>query len=267
MPARVSETGYCEYDSRISYYDRNTIVRGLTATFLCFWAMLLVPASAFAEPPAQPRIYFAAVTTWGAKSLILLRSFKPGLNVTLLNPNEICKAKTGSEFSFEHLDDEPLKATNVIGIDKCPKAFMIAVVGAGAGSVRLPQTKLDHTPVPKEVEQKARQIVAPDGPSEDHYGVSGSPPEITTVERFTLLRFSLNGENEKDNGPAVLFADGQFFELEGFCGAGHFFFTVRGRLHLAYVENGCGSGRLIWYVYDLSGKTPEIVYSNGDLST
>jgi hypothetical protein len=229
--------------------------------------MLFVPAGIHAEPPAQPRIYFAASPHYPirSKNLILLGSFKPGLNVTLLNPKEICKAKTGSGFSFER-SDEPLKATNVIGIDKCPNAFMIAVVGAGAGSVRLRPTKLDHTPVPTEVEQKARQIVAPDGPSEDHYGVSASPPEMTTVERFTLLRFSLNGENEKDNGPAVLFADCQFFELEGFCGAGHFFFTVRDRLHLAYVENGCGSGRLIWYIYDLSGKTPKLVYSNGDLS-
>jgi hypothetical protein len=84
------------------------------------------------------------------------------------------------------------------------------------------------------------------------------------VGTLTLLRFSLNGL--KENGPAVLFTDNQLFELAGFCGTGHVFFNVNDKLHLSYIEAGC-SGVHMFIVYDLSGKTPKIVYRNGDLES
>jgi hypothetical protein len=247
---------------------KGDLVRALARVVLLLSAILFVAIEAYAEPPAQPRIHFAAV--WYdpniAQSPFLLGAFEFGLNVTLVSGNHTCKASTGYALTIARSEELSIPATKMIELEKCRTDLPLAIVGRGAASVQpLPPQRMPAS-LPREVEQTARQIVAPDGLTKDYYGVSGSPPEIMRVGRFILLKFSLNGEGEKGNGPAVLFTNGHFFELEGFCGTGHFFFSVSDKPHLSYTENGCGSGRLIFYVYDLSGKTPRIVYSNSDFS-
>ena len=79
------------------------------------------------------------------------------------------------------------------------------------------------------------------------------------------LRFHLKGE--ESDGLVLLFFNNEFFELKGGCTTKPVFFFVNDKLHLAYDENGCGSGRLIFFVYDLSDGSPRIVYANADLST
>jgi hypothetical protein len=228
--------------------------------------MLLAPAAAYAEPPAQPRIHFAAISDRGrAKTPILLRSFKPGLNVTLLKENEICKATTGATFSFETYGGN--KATELVGTEKCPEDLLIAVVGAAAEFVQLQLPEKDPAPPPKSVERKARQIATPQGPSDEYSRLANSPPKQLKIGKFTLLKFEWKLWNENgDDGPAVLVSDNGYFPMGQDCGRRHLFFSVNDKLHLAFIDGKCHSGYSVWVVYDLSTKKPIEVYANADMA-
>jgi hypothetical protein len=241
-------------------------VRINIAVVLCLQA-LLVSVLSYAEPSEQPRIYFAGITMPDeSKAPFLLGSFKPGVDVNLLNEKEICKAKTGHAFLYES-SHGPLKATRLIGVEKCQQNLLIAVVGHAAESVQLLTPEKDPTPVSKTVERRARRIVAPYGATKESWGVSSAPPETMIVGRFTLLKFALNDPDCcRGKGPRVLYADGRFFELHGDCVEGPVFFSVYDKLHIAYIVKYWGKGVHVWAVDDLSGKKPKDVYGNSDMS-
>ena len=234
---------------------------------LCLGAILPCNAGAHGEPASQPTISFAAPVNFPDKGTgYLLGSFKAGLTVTLITNTEICRAKTGTTFSFEHSGPGDLiEATRVVGIEEC-KPSKIAVVGVDPTRVSPIQPQDGQFLIPRDVELRARRFVEREGSDpESWYSVTGSRPEVLMVERFTYLRFHLKGE--ESDGPALLFFNNEFFELKGGCTTKPVFFFVNDKLHLAYTENGCGSGRLIFFVYDLSDGSPRIVYANGELST
>jgi hypothetical protein len=236
---------------------------------LCLSVMLLVSASAYAHPPVQPRIYFAApVSDDSGKNLVLLGSFKPGLNVTLLKEKQICKATTGATIPYETFGKRN-KATKLVGLQECPKKPLIAIVGDAAESVQLSVPKKNPTPLPKWVARKARRLVAPKEPLDDYDRLSSSPHKILKVGDFTLLQFAwkMRFQGNADNGPKVLFAHNQFFVMGDSCPWGHVFFIVNNKPHLAFIDGECNSGGWWWAVYDLSGKKPREVYANDDMAT
>ncbi len=243
-------------------------MRAMIAVVLSLGAILSCNAGAHGEPASQPTISFAASVNVPDKGKrFLLGSFKAGLTLTLITNTEICRAKTGATFSFEHMGpDNLIEATRVVGIEECPKPSRIAVVGVDPTRVRLIQPQDGQFLIPRDVELRARRLVEREGSDpESWYSVTGSRPDVLMVERFTYLRFHLKGE--ESDGPALLFFNNEFFELKGGCTTKPVFFFVNDKLHLAYTENGCGSGELIFFVYDLSDGSLKIVYANADLST
>jgi hypothetical protein len=245
-------------------------VRIPSAVILCFSVMLFAHVE-YSEPPAQPRIFFGAPTTDDkGKNLILLRSFKPGLNVTLLSTTEICKAKTGSALKYQTPSGDG-KATKLVEIEKSPKDPIIAVVGAEAESVELRLPEQDPVPLPKALERKAGRIVGwpPEKTIEgEACPLSSSRPIRITVGHVTLLNFLLK-DTDGSGGPAILLINNRLFrlEVEGDNLNRPVFFTVNDKLHLAYVAFGCANGYNAWKVYDLSDKSPKMVYCNGDFDT
>jgi len=233
-------------------------MRVMAAAVLCVFATVLATSSSYSEPKARVRIYFAAPV---GKD-VALGSFKLGSNVTMLSGNQICKAKTGSAMSIEHLGDQ-VKATSVTGSGKCPKDVTIAVVGSAAESVRLHLPEEIQTPLPADVELKVRKYVEPIAPDpEDGYSLASADPEAFKVGRFTLLKFRWKGEGV-ELGPCVLCFDDQFFEFPENCTGRHVFFSVNETLYLAFHQGGCFNGENSYRVYDLSGASPKRVYSDG----
>jgi hypothetical protein len=231
-------------------------MRVMAAAILCVFAIVLTTMSSYSEPEARGRIYFAAPLGTN----VLLGSFKLGLNVTMLSGKGICKAKTGSAFSIEHLGGQ-VKATNVTGSGKCREDVTIAVVGSAAESVQLHLPQEIQTPLPADVELKVRQYVEPLYHPKADYSLAGPDPQAFKVGRFTLLKFRWKGVDEL--GPCVLCFDDQFFEFPENCTRGHVFFSVNEALYLAFHEGGCFSGVDAYCVYDLSGASPKRVYSDG----
>lgn len=243
-------------------------MRVMIVVVLCLGTILSCNAGAHGEPACQPTISFAAPGNIANKGTgYLLGSFKAGLTVSLITETGICRAKTGATFSYEHMGpDDLIEATTVVGIEECPKPATIAIVGVDPTRVRLIQPKDGQFLIPRDVELRARRLVEREGSDpESWYSVTGSRPEVLMVEGFMYLRFQLKGE--ENHGPALLFFNDEFFELEGGCTSRPVFFFVNDKLHLAYAENGCGSGQLMFVVYDLSDGSPRIVYTNADLST
>jgi hypothetical protein len=244
-------------------------LRSITAVILFLLAIMSPELSSYSEPETQSRFHFAAPVRDPnhPKRPILLGSFKRGLDVILINEKETCKVKTGSAFSFEYVygPDDLVKATNLSGMEKCPKRFTIALVGASSESVQLHSPKLVQSPLHKDAELRAYRLVEPVTPApEDPYGLASPHPLAFEVGRFTLLKFKWKGEG--DEGPFLLYFEGQLFQPEGNCASGHAFFSVKEKLYLTYHEGGCFSGVNTFYVYDLSGASPRMVYS-GDMST
>ena len=244
-------------------------MRAMIAVVLCLGAILSSNMGAHAEPYSQSTVPFAAPGNIANKGTgYLLGSFKAGLTVTLITETGICRAKTGATFSFEHMGpDDLIEATRVVGVEECPKPATIAIVGVDPTRVRPIQPQDGQFLIPRDVELRARRLVERKGSDpESPWGVSDSRPEVLKVERFTLLRFHLKGKGEEKHGLVLLFFNNEFFELEGWCTTKPVFFFVNDKLHLAYAEGGCGSGELIFFVYDLSDGSPKIVYANADLS-
>ncbi len=243
-------------------------MRAVTMVILCLLAILSTNLTTYSEPVAQDSIIFAApVYGWPAvKTPFLLGSFKAGLKVTLMDGKDICTATTGAKFQFEHMY-ELIDATYLIGNAKCTKGFVIAVVGANPETVQIRLPEEFKFSLPKSAksffERSPRwaKLLASD--PKDDYSLESPHPRAFRVGRFTLLKFSWKGGEE---GPALLLFGDNILELEGDCTGNHTFFSVNQKLYLAYHEGGCFNGRNIFYVYDLSGTAPNLVYCDG-LST
>lgn len=227
-----------------------------------------------------------------AKSVCLADSFKPGLNVVLVSKKGSCSAKTAKTFT-----DGPLnhKATRLLLTQECAAlgaaeenrrvfaGFYIAVVGADPAAVSVVPVMDDRSPVPKEIEQKARKLAARhiekphDSYDDTEYPVtvSDAKPTVLRAENVTLLTYELQvtyGSEAPipwEPGPTVAWTNTGVFLLDGACTYGEpKFFSVNNRLHLTYSATVycCGCGDTNFFVYDLSDESPELVYHNSDFS-
>ncbi len=72
----------------------------------------------------------------------------------------------------------------------------------------------------------------------------------------------------QDGLPVLVLKDNAFL-LEGSCAfRSPFFFSVKEKLHVSYWATVacCGCGDLNFFVYDLSGESPKLVYDNSHFS-
>jgi hypothetical protein len=239
------------------------------------------------EPVKQPGISFSVpyrcnhLKTIHRKTvsdrICLSDSFEPELNVVLVNKEGNCSTKTVDTFTDEHAGFE-FKATRLKGIEGClteshKKGFRIAVVGMDPSAVRVVEPKTDESPLSKEIQSGARKVASlayqeMRGTTEVR-DVADSPPEVFSVGRTAFLLFKCTDEFLNQDGLPVLILNNNAFVLEGSCAfRSPFFFSVNGKLHVAYWATVacCGCGDSQFFVYDLSGESPKLVYRNSNFS-
>ncbi len=265
-------------------------VIGATITSVSSLFAILSPIAAVCgDAEKESGIFFSVpvdCSLVGRKGIRLGHAFSEGLNVVLLGAMESCRAKTRKTFTAEYFDagtygpDALSKETYLVYGDECSAAgdnkmwsgnFRTAVVSADPPTVHLIQPKDDTSPVPREIESKARRLVEFSEWDPCSYksrrvgvGIADSWPEVIRAENVALLMFHLivfAGEPE-ENGPAVLVVDNHVFRLTGCCQRGPLFFSVNDKLHLAYEESRCWwrCGEQTFVVYDLSSGRPEVVF-------
>lgn len=232
---------------------------------------------------------FDCKTENGERTRCLADVFKTGLSTVLLGKMGICGARTAEAFTF----DKDFEATRLWGTDECFVVkhdqrlftkFRIAVVGADPAAVRLVSLKDDKSPVPQEMELKARKLAArhieepKDTSDQTGYPVtiSDARPTVFRAENVTLLTFELQVTYDRregpipwEPGPTLVLMNGEVFLLEGACTCGEpIFFIANDKLYLTYVATVacCGCGDVNSFVYDLSSGTPKMVYQNSSFA-
>jgi hypothetical protein len=203
----------------------------------------------------------------------LADSFQSGLSVVLLGNGGVCRAKTGDKCTFDMTGE----VTQVVGTEEClagldqeevlkNERFVIAVVGLDPAVVRLVSPSDDKSPLPKEIELSARRLLEPSEPPADAHPahiLSDSPPRILRVKHLALVGFwSKEPAWPTAQGPPILLDNDRIFRLQGWCTDSYVFFSVNYKLHLTYSNSCCSCGWNCRLVYDLSGETPKLVYSN-----
>lgn len=198
----------------------------------------------------------------GSIKLCLADKFVPGRTVVLINETTVCNARTGTAFAYDGHPAGTFQATPLEGAEKCSELFSIAVVGTDPAVVGLIAQKYDQTPLPKDIESKARRLVkSSDGDVELQWPISKSAPKVLRARERALIKFEC-----EERAAVVLLANNALFPLEGRCTRDHVFFTVRDRFYLTYLDTCCGCGWQARIVYDLSTGVPKKVYVNGALS-
>ena len=216
----------------------------------------------------------------------LVGKFKAGLNVVLVSQAGICRAKTAETFIYtQPISDYSFPVTRLIGSEECLKVrsgdpalgpFDIGVVDTDPPVVRLVKIQDDKSPLPKDVELKARKLalsaksdpcLKSDQLSAVSQFISDAPPDVFRTKDATFMVIQCFKDAPQENGPPVLFMHNKIFRLCGACSDWPVFFTVNGRLYLTYTTTlyGCGCGDLNFMVYNLSGPTPKRVYWDGSL--
>lgn len=267
-------------------------MRKMYAVILClsFSVLLILGSSVHAAPGDSSEISFSlpfhCETERGYSTRCLADAFKPGLSVVLVGKMGVCRAKTVDAFPYEH-HVEDFEATHLSGTEECFavkdnkrlfSSFRMAVVGADPAAVRLVALKDDTSPVPQEMQLKARKLAVPriEEPKRviDMTPVpvrlSDSDPKVLRAKNVTLLIFELLADGDPwEPGPTVALINGAAFRLAGACTYGEpIFFTVNDKLHLTYTATVacCGCGDTNFFVYDLSSGTPKLVYHNSSFS-
>jgi hypothetical protein len=198
----------------------------------------------------------------GSNKLCLADKLEPGQTVVLINETTVCNAKTGTAFAYDGHPAGAFQATPLDGAEKCSELFSIAVVGTDPAVVGLIAPMYVQTPLPKDIESKARELVtSSDEGVELYYPISESAPKVLRAGERALLMFEC-----EERAAVVLLADNSLFPLEGRCTRDHVFFTVRAKLYLTYLDTCCGCGWRDRIVYDLSTGVPKKVYANGAFS-
>lgn len=259
----------------------------------CAFLMLSVLFGSYAgaEPDKKPKLSFALafdclggpdsipIAEW-CEGRCLDRSFKAGLKVALINETGVFGAKTAATCTYAYRMNDLDKATQ-LAEDKNRKyetAFgTLALVGVDAAAVRVVPDKVDGSPVPKEIELKARELLNPTVRDLcDRYArrlpplvISDSPPKITRAGNVSLIKFRVIDQDAgPGDGPAVLLIKGRVFRLCGALTYRHLFFSVNDKLHLFSRMNYCTAcGEAVFVVYDLSGNIPRVVFWDPTFST
>jgi hypothetical protein len=215
----------------------------------------------------------------------LADSHTSGLKVVLLSKDAKCSATTGKTFIPNWGGADAFKATRLKGTEKCLTVFRdgpngslrettrVAVLGVDASVVRAIKSKKDETPLSEEIESKARKIASSayqksfrnsKGLAVD---VADSPPDVFGVGNTAFLLFECTGGEYA--GLPVMVLKNKAFLLEGSCVSNPpFFFSVKENLYVSYWATCgcCGCGASVFFVYDVSGKSPKQVYSNGNFA-
>lgn len=143
--------------------------------------------------------------------------------------------------------------------------------------VRVIEPKTDESFLSAEIELKARKFASSDYPrklaSSEYEGsiadVADSPPKVFGVGNTAFLLFECTSELWNLHGLPVLILNNNVFPLNGLCVSDSpFFFSVKEKLYVSYwaTVTCCGCGDSNFFVYDLSGKSPKLVYENSNFS-
>jgi hypothetical protein len=243
----------------------------------------------YGDPTAKPTLSFSAPFNCSSEERsgrCLIGKFKAGLNVVLVSQTGICRAKTADTFAYtQPIADYTFPVTRLIGLEECLKVrsgdpalgpFDIGVVDTDPPVVRLVKIQDNKSPIPKDVELKARKLalsaksdpcLKPHKLSKVSQFISDAPPDVFRTKYATFMVMQCFKDAPQENGPPVLFMRNKIFRLCGACSDLPVFFTVNGKLYLTYTTTiyCCGCGDLNFIVYDLSGPTPKRVYWNGSL--
>jgi hypothetical protein len=254
----------------------------MAAIILCLSAsvLLLCGSGVYGDPVADSEVSFSVpfIGTYGRdRTRCLADVFKPGLMTVLLGNSVTCEARTADTFIYP--EDKQLKATRLKGTEKClaemdTKRFRVAVVGVDPSAVRVVEPTTDESPLSKEIESKARKIASsayqrnfrnPEGSVID---VADSPPKVFSVGNTAFLLFKCTDGFYNQDGLPVLVLNSNAFLLKGKCARSPFFFSVKEKLYVSYWATVacCGCGDSNFFVYDLLGASPKLVYQNSDFS-
>jgi hypothetical protein len=258
-------------------------MRALGIVVLSSFAALLsgLGSYSYAESFEKPDISFSLAYKCGTEengkepqTFCLADSFKKGLDVVLVSQKTCCRAKTAETFTDEFSDVE-FEASRLIGTENClnGEGFDVAIIGIDLSAVHVVQPKKDKSALSKDMEAKARQIAAAayrkikiDQSVPD---VAASPPDVFSVGNVAFLLFKSTADILNQDGLPVLILKNEAFLLEGACASkAPFFFTVKGKLHLAYwaTVSCCGCGDSNFLVYDVAGESPKLAYQNNKFS-
>jgi hypothetical protein len=209
--------------------------------------------------------------------LCLADSHHSGLKVVLLGKDVKCSAKTGKTFIPEWGGSDDFKATRLEGTEKClsknDRDINVAVLGVDSSVVRAVESKKNETPLSKEIESKARKIASSEYQKNfrnlegSPVDVADSPPDVFSVGNTAFLLFDCTDRSYE--GLPVMVLKNKAFLLKGRCASDPpFFFSVNEKLYVSYWATVacCGCGDSNFFVYDLSGKSPKLVYKNSNFS-
>jgi hypothetical protein len=132
---------------------------------------LISATSAYCEPANKPGISFALPFTIGGTEGLeeagverrcLAESVEAGRQIILMNKSEICNARTGATFIYDHVSGtHKFEVTRLAGNTECflmkteekyPGRFHVAIVGVGSRAIRLLSPTNDHSPLPKDMQ-------------------------------------------------------------------------------------------------------------------
>ena len=200
--------------------------------------------------------------------LCLADSLKPGLKVVLVTKDVKCSAKTGRTIKAQYRDPE---STGLEGTEKClilhsgslDVQTCVAVLGVDASEVRVIEPKTDKSFLSAETQLKAHKIAS----SEYYKDVADSPTDVFGVGNTAFLLFNPS-EVLDYYGLPVLVLNNNAFPLQGLCVDRPFFFSVKEKLYVSYwaADSCCACGEANFFVYDLSGESPKLVYKNNEFS-
>jgi hypothetical protein len=206
----------------------------------------------------------------------LADSFDKELKVVLVSESGKCRVKTSSKFKEENpVTDFKFEATHLTDMGGCfiEEDRVVAVIGVDPSAVEVVEPKTDKSLLTKDMELKARKIASAayrkfrvDQSAPD---VAGSPPDVFSVGSAAFLLFKCTEDFFNQDGLPVLVLKDTAFLLEGTCALkSPFFFSANGKLHVSYWATVacCGCGDSHFFVYDLSGASPKLVYQNSDFS-
>jgi len=161
-------------------------------------------ASAYAEPPQEYSFSTSAPAFrhWNEPEMpcsktFLRDRFKPGPNVVLVSEKGLCTAKIVGPCTYSEFNYRNQKGSQLVADGKCPGDFKVAVVGVQPAAVRLVPAKEDKSPLSKNLESRARQVLVKSLTEQQRYSRVGygpkllsSSPKVLRATQAALLLFA-----------------------------------------------------------------------------
>jgi hypothetical protein len=269
------------------HIDRGLLLmRLITLALLSSMTVLLGGFGSYSwgESAEEYQISFSLAYKYSTE-LFWADSHKSGLNVVLVGKDGKCTAKTGKTFIPEWGGADEFKATGLKGIEKCftlyrngrneslQETTRVAVLGVDASVVRVIEPKTDESLLSAETQLKAHKFASSEyrkrAGSEYEGSIDVADPDVFGVGNTAFLLFECESEVLPWYGLPVLVLNNNVFSLKGLCASKPpFFFSVKEKLYVSYwgTVACCDCGDSNFFVYDLSGKSPKLVYKNRNFS-